>query len=66
MKTVLIVGLACPGLAGRAFAQGYFDLDTSDAKNGVDLDKPGNWYSGSLGLEVWELNSGTVVRCRNH
>lgn len=60
MKTILLTGLAVAGLTARLFGQGSFFLGNPGATNGVALDVPGNWYSGTLSLEVWELNTSSV------
>jgi len=42
------------------FAQGIFALDDSTSIYGLAVDASGNWYSGTYGVEVWEL-SGTSI-----
>jgi hypothetical protein len=41
-------------------AQGTFHLDDSVSIHGLTVDAPGNWYSGTFGMEVWERN-GTAI-----
>ena len=56
MKKLVVAGLAILGCALQAFSQGAIELDNSLAANGVVLGTAGDWYSGTYGLEVWELN----------
>ena len=63
MKRLLAAGsmLALVGLGLRAVAQGYFFLDTHyGVTNRVDIDSPGNRYSGTFWLELWMLNSADL------
>jgi len=60
MKRILLTGLVLAGLSASVFAQGWFDLDTSSMNNGITTDTQGNWYTGTAGFEVWELNSATL------
>ena len=62
MKRLLAAGstLALVGLALRAPAVGYFALDTFSVTNRVDINSPGNRYSGTFGLELWMLNSANL------
>ena len=57
LATVLLMTSAVGGLA-----QGTFILDDSASIYGLCLNGngPANWYSGTFGMEVWELN-GTVI-----
>jgi len=60
MKRVTTIGLAAACLAFGALGQGTISLDNSGAPGRVSLDRPGNYYSGPIGLQVWEL-TGTSV-----
>jgi len=55
-----MIGLAAASLAFGALGQGTISLDNSGATGRICLDAPGNYYSGPIGLEVWEL-AGTTV-----
>jgi len=59
MKKCITIGLAAASLAFGAFGQGTISLDNSGATGRIRLDG-GNYYSGPIGLEVWELNSTNV------
>jgi hypothetical protein len=41
-------------------AQGTFNLDDESIPSGLVADAPGNWYSGTFGMEVWELNGTSI------
>jgi len=41
-------------------AQSVFALDDTPLASGLALDAPGNWYRGTFGMEVWELNSPRI------
>jgi len=55
-----MIGLAAASLAFGALGQGTISLDNSGATGRICLDAPGNYYSGPIGLQVWEL-AGTTV-----
>jgi len=67
MKKLLLTGAALLALTCGVFAQGWFQLDNSAATfaNGVAVDTPGNYYSGTYGLEVWEANNTTSAAAIN-
>jgi len=48
-------------LALGALAQGSIDLDNSTNANGVAITNAGNYYTGTYGMEVWELSGVTNV-----
>jgi hypothetical protein len=56
MRNVLLAGLTVIGFTCGALGQGSFMLDNSALEYGIALDTPGDWLSGDLGMEVWELN----------
>jgi len=62
MKRLVLTGIATFAFALGAFAQGAFSLDNSQGVYGFTVNQPGqaNWYSGTLGVEVWELNAAAV------
>ncbi len=43
-----------------AFAQGSIQIDNSQGMYGLTIDEPGSYYTGTFGLEVWELNGTTI------
>ena len=48
-------------LAAGVFAQGLVSIDNSGlANNGFATDTTGNFYSGTMGLEVWMANLASV------
>lgn len=59
MKKLILTGVALAAFTLGAFAQGSFVLDSSSLNNGVTLNTPGNWYSGTYGLEVWTVNNSS-------
>jgi hypothetical protein len=63
MKRLVLTGIATFALALGAFAQGSINLDNSAGtfNYGVAVDTAGNYYSGSYGMEVWELSGATSV-----
>jgi hypothetical protein len=61
MKKTGSTGIATLALALGAFAQGIIDLDNSQNANGVADLYAGNYYSGTYGMEVWELSGATTV-----
>ena len=60
MKKPAVIGLVLLGCALDGFAQGAVAVDNSLTPYGIAVNAAGNYYSGTFGLEVWELN-GTVV-----
>jgi len=62
MKRLVLTGIATFAFALGAFAQGSIILDNSSGNFGFTANGAGsaNWYSGTLGLEVWELNAATI------
>jgi hypothetical protein len=62
MKKLALTGIATFALALGAFAQGSIDLaNTSSSFNyGVAASSAGNYYTGTYGIEVWELNAAAV------
>jgi hypothetical protein len=64
MKETVLTGIATLALALGAFAQGTIDLDNSKGDHGVYADNyfSGTYaYSGTYGMEVWELSGVTSV-----
>jgi hypothetical protein len=61
MKTRILSLAATLGLSAGALAQGYFVLDNElPSQGGLAVDRAGNYYNGTFGMELWELNSTTV------
>lgn len=60
MKKITTLGLAVFGLAAGAFAQGSVEIDNSIINPGVAIYTPGNYYTGTFGLDVYELNTTTL------
>ena len=60
MKKLVFVGLAIIGCAFEAFPQGAIFVDSTISTNGVALGTAGEWYSGTFGIEIWELNARAV------
>ena len=56
MKKLLITGATLIALAGAVFAQGRFGLDSGTDLYGVAINAAGNYYTGNVGVEIWELN----------
>lgn len=56
MKKAIITSLAAITLVTGAYGQGSILLDNGAANNGITKDSPGNWYSGTYGMEVWVRN----------
>jgi hypothetical protein len=65
MKRLVLTGVAILALALGAFAQGVINLDNSTTPYGVTVENAaGNgsaYYSGTFGMEVWELGGRTSV-----
>jgi hypothetical protein len=63
MKRLVLAGIAT--LALGAFAQGVINLDNSTTPYGVTVDASyvngGTYYSGTFGMEVWELSGATSL-----
>lgn len=61
MKRLVLTGIATFALALGAFAQGSINLDNSSGINyGVAINAAGTYYTGTYGMEVWELNATSV------
>ena len=61
MKTRILSLAATLGLSAGALAQGAaFGLDDTTIAPGLAVNSPGNYYSGTFGMEVWELNTAAV------
>jgi hypothetical protein len=61
MKRPVFIGIGMLAFTLGAFAQGIIDLDNSTCNYGVAIDSPGNYYTGTFGMEVWELSGATGV-----
>jgi hypothetical protein len=59
MKKTVLATLATVGLATGAFAQGAFSIDNSSTTYAIAVDTAGSYYTGTAGLQVWELNGNT-------
>jgi len=46
--------------AAGSLAAGTITLDDTLLTNGLAAGAAGNWYSGTFGMEVWELNSASI------
>jgi len=61
MKRLVLTGIATFALALGAFAHGSINLDNSSGINyGVAINAAGTYYTGTYGMEVWELNAAAV------
>jgi len=60
MKRLVLIGIAGFGFAIGVAAQGLIALDNSANANGVAINTPGNYYTGTYGMEVWELNTSSI------
>jgi hypothetical protein len=60
MKRLTLTGVAALTFALGVFAQGTINLDNSLNATGVAIGTAGNYYSGTYGMEVWELNATSV------
>jgi len=60
MKTEMLSVVGLLSLNVGALAQGSFNLDDTPIPSGLVVDAPGNWYSGTFGMEVWELNGTSI------
>jgi hypothetical protein len=60
MKTGLLSVVATFCVALDALGQGSFALDDSNIPSGLATDAAGNWYSGTFGMEVWDLNGTSI------
>jgi hypothetical protein len=60
MKRPVLTCLTTLGLALGAYAQGTIVLNNAIANNGVAEFTAGNYYSGTYGLALFELNAATV------
>jgi hypothetical protein len=62
MKRLTLTGIAALAFALGALAQGSINLDNSSGINyGVAIGAAGNYYTGTYGMEVWELSGATSV-----
>ena len=60
VKRLILTGIATLAIAARAFAQGSLvAIDDSVNVNGVAIGTAGNYYTGTFGMEVWELTGAT-------
>jgi len=60
MKKLLLTSAASVGLALGAFAQGSILVDNAASINyGVAMNSAGNYYAGTLTLQVWERNGAS-------
>jgi len=60
MKKIAVLSLAVFGLSVGAFAQGSIALDDSFITPGVAVDVAGSYYTGTFGIQVYELNTTTL------
>ena len=60
MKRLALTGVATVTLALGSFAQGFIELNDAPDPGGVAIGTAGNYYSGTFGMEVWELNGTSV------
>ena len=61
MKKAMLSAVAALGVGLGAWAQqGNFVLDNSASTNRLAAEAPGNWYTGTYGMEVWVLK-GTDI-----
>ena len=60
MKTLILSAAAALSLSLDALAQSNFALDDTPIPSGLVVNAPGNWYSGTFGMEVWELNGTSI------
>jgi len=60
MKRLVLTGIATVALALGAGAQGIIGVDDLNTQYGVAINTAGNYYSGTYGLELWELNAAAV------
>lgn len=60
MKKIAVLSLAVFGLSVGAFAQGSINLDDSTISPGVANSAAGNYYTGTFGIQVYELNTATL------
>jgi len=60
MKRLVLTGIATAALALGAVAQGIVGVDDETTAYGVALNSAGNYYGGTYGLELWELNASSV------
>jgi len=71
MKKTILTFAATAGLALGAFAQGSVLIDNSTVGGGLSISATtstagnGNYYSGSYGFQVWELNGSTIPTAIN-
>jgi hypothetical protein len=62
MKRLTLAGIVTLAFALGALAQGSINLNNSFGINyGVATDTAGNYYSGTYGIEVWELSGVSSV-----
>lgn len=61
MKKLTPISLALFAFSSGAFAQGSINLDNSTITPGVSILSQGDYYYGTYGIEVWELNQSTPV-----
>ncbi len=63
MKRLALAGIVTLAFALGGFAQGIIDLDNSAGNYGLCVNGSGgrNWYSGTFGMEVWELSGVSAI-----
>jgi hypothetical protein len=61
MKKLVLTAVVTLAFALSALAQGTITLSDDDTQYGVAIYAPGNYYSGTFGMEVWELSGVTSV-----
>jgi uncharacterized protein (TIGR03382 family) len=61
MKKQMLSAVATLSVALGALAQGSFVLDNTLLPSALAVGAPGNWYSGTFGMEVWELNGTSIL-----
>jgi len=60
MKRLVLTGIATVAFALGALAQGYISLNDGNTSFGVADLHAGSYYSGTYGMEVWELAGSSV------
>ncbi len=60
MKRLIFSGWATLSLALGAFGQGEVDIYNGLSSYGVAINRAGNYYAGTYGLELWVLNGTNV------
>jgi hypothetical protein len=61
MKRAMLSALVLLGVGLGTWAQqGNFVLDNSTSTNRLAAEAPGNWYTGTYGMEVWVLKATDI------